>query len=34
MNDLMESANGYFNYCRRVRSLSDKMPKSYRCNLL
>lgn len=33
MNDLMESANGYFNYCRRVRRLSDKTLKAYRCDL-
>ncbi|WP_225748944.1 site-specific integrase [Paraeggerthella sp. Marseille-Q4926] len=34
MDDLMESANGYLDYCRRVRRLNDKTLKAYRCDLL
>lgn len=34
MDDLMESAKGYLDYCRRVRRLNDKTLKAYRCDLL
>lgn len=34
MDNLIESANGYLDYCRRVRRLNDKTLKAYRCDLL
>lgn len=34
MDDLTENVNGYLDYCRQVRRLSDKTLKAYRCDLL
>lgn len=34
MNNLIESANSYLDYCRRVRRLNGKTLKAYRCDLL
>lgn len=34
MDNLIESTNGYLDYCRRVRRLSSKTLKAYRCDLL
>lgn len=33
MDDLIKNANGYLDYCRRVRRLNNKTLKAYRCDL-
>lgn len=33
MDDLMENVNGYLDHCKRVRRLSEKTLKAYRCDL-